>query len=523
MEKQILPLLALRGKMVYPNTSVYFEVSRPKSMAALEQAVNHEQRIFLVNQIDPSLDKPEEEDLYTVGTVAKILQMVKAGQGVLRVFVEGEARARITSYIEFDGCVKVEVEEIPDTNYPENPVEEEAFFRMLEEEAQEFSEKNPGFFAPQLQKAIDEKELLLLINELASQLPFELGKKQQILEESDVKKQAEMLLAILKEEVEISIIRNELAEKVKKNVDKNQKDYLLREQQKVIREELGEDDIVSEADEYLEKCEALKASKEVKDKIKKEIKRYKKMPPVAAESTMTKNYIETMLEMPWNKVSRDSKSLEKAMEILEEDHYGLKKVKERILDYLAVRFLTKKGETPILFTFRTAKEGGERAIEPDEYVELNEKIAKSGYVDLVDVEAFTGDEVVKDIIEGAHAHDVKVVASNHDFDKTPAKSDIIYRLRKMQELGADIPKIAVMPQNKKDVLTLLAATEEMVNNYADRPIITMSMAGTGVISRLCGEVFGSSMTFGAAKKASAPGQMGVEDLSTVLGLLHKSM
>ena len=348
MEKQILPLLALRGKMVYPNTSVYFEVSRPKSMAALEQAVNHEQRIFLVNQIDPSLDKPEEEDLYTVGTVAKILQMVKAGQGVLRVFVEGEARARITSYIEFDGCVKVEVEEIPDTNYPENPVEEEAFFRMLEEEAQEFSEKNPGFFAPQLQKAIDEKELLLLINELASQLPFELGKKQQILEESDVKKQAEMLLAILKEEVEISIIRNELAEKVKKNVDKNQKDYLLREQQKVIREELGEDDIVSEADEYLEKCEALKASKEVKDKIKKEIKRYKKMPPVASESTMTKNYIETMLEMPWNKVSRDSKSLEKAMEILEEDHYGLKKVKERILDYLAVRFLTKKGETPIL-------------------------------------------------------------------------------------------------------------------------------------------------------------------------------
>lgn len=186
------------------------------------------------------------------------------------------------------------------------------------------------------------------MSELASQLPFELGKKQQLLEESDIKQQIQSLLAILTEEVEISIIRNELAEKVKKNVDKNQKDYLLREQQKVIREELGEEDIVSEADEYLEKCEKLKASKEVKDKIKKEIKRYKKMPPIAAESTMTKNYIETMLEMPWNKVSRDSKSLEKAMEILEEDHYGLKKVKERILDYLAVRFLTKKGETPIL-------------------------------------------------------------------------------------------------------------------------------------------------------------------------------
>ena len=348
MEKQILPLLALRGKMVYPNTSVYFEVSRPKSMAALEQAVNHEQQIFLVNQIDPSIDKPDQEDLYTVGTIAKILQMVKAGQGVLRVFVEGQTRARISSYTEVDGCVKVEVEELPDTGYPETPVEEEAFFRMLEEGAEEFSEKNPGFFAPQLQKAIDERDLRSLVKELASQLPFELGKKQQLLEESDIKQQIQSLLAILTEEVEISIIRNELAEKVKKNVDKNQKDYLLREQQKVIREELGEEDIVSEADEYLEKCEKLKASKEVKDKIKKEIKRYKKMPPIAAESTMTKNYIETMLEMPWNKVSRDSKSLEKAMEILEEDHYGLKKVKERILDYLAVRFLTKKGETPIL-------------------------------------------------------------------------------------------------------------------------------------------------------------------------------
>ena len=355
MKKQILPLLALRGKMVYPDTSVYFEVSRPKSMAALEQAVNHEQQIFLVNQIDPSIDKPDQEDLYTVGTIAKILQMVKAGQGVLRVFVEGQTRARISSYTEVDGCVKVEVEELPDTGYPETPVEEEAFFRMLEEGAEEFSEKNPGFFAPQLQKAIDERDLRSLVSELASQLPFELGKKQQLLEESDIKQQIQSLLAILTEEVEISIIRNELAEKVKKNVDKNQKDYLLREQQKVIREELGEEDIVSEADEYLEKCEKLKASKEVKDKIKKEIKRYKKMPPIAAESTMTKNYIETMLEMPWNKVSRDSKSLEKAMEILEEDHYGLKKVKERILDYLAVRFLTKKGETPILCLVVTSR------------------------------------------------------------------------------------------------------------------------------------------------------------------------
>ena len=181
------------------------------------------------------------------------------------------------------------------------------------------------------------------------------------------------------------------------------------------------------------------------------------------------------------------------------------------------------GETPILFTFRTSKEGGEKAIEPEPYKELNIQAAKSGYVDLVDVEVFTGDEIVKESIENAHACGGKVVASNHDFDKTPEKDEIVRRLQKMQELNADIPKIAVMPTCKKDVLTLLSATEEMYINYADRPIITMSMAGTGVISRLCGEVFGSALTFGAAKKASAPGQMGVEDLKTVLELLHKSL
>ena len=181
------------------------------------------------------------------------------------------------------------------------------------------------------------------------------------------------------------------------------------------------------------------------------------------------------------------------------------------------------GNTPILMTFRTSKEGGEKAIDDKAYAELNLNAAKSGLVDLIDVEIFTGDAVVREIIDGAHAAGVKVVASNHDFHKTPAKSDIIYRLRKMQDMGADIPKIAVMPQNKRDVLTLLAATEEMMTDYADRPVITMSMAGTGVISRLCGEVFGSSMTFGAAGKASAPGQMGVNDLNTVLGLLHNAL
>lgn len=201
---------------------------------------------------------------------------------------------------------------------------------------------------------------------------------------------------------------------------------------------------------------------------------------------------------------------------------------ENVFDFAKLEDVLKDlrevlGDMPILMTFRTSKEGGEKAIEDDVYADINIKAAQTGYVDMVDVEVFTGDEIVKKIIDGAHAAGVKVVASNHDFFKTPDKDDIVGRLRKMQDLGADIPKIAVMPQNKKDVLTLLAATEEMATEYADRPIITMSMAGTGVISRLAGEVFGSALTFGAAAKASAPGQMGVEDLKDVLTKLHNAL
>ena len=180
-------------------------------------------------------------------------------------------------------------------------------------------------------------------------------------------------------------------------------------------------------------------------------------------------------------------------------------------------------DIPVLFTFRTSKEGGEKEISPKDYVALNIAVADSGYVDLIDVEAFTGDDIVTDMITRAHAAGVKVIASNHDFFKTPEKDEIVRRLCKMQELGADIPKIAVMPTCRQDVLTLLGATLEMQEHYADRPIITMSMAGTGIVSRLTGESFGSALTFGAASKASAPGQIGVEQLKQVLDIIHSSL
>lgn len=198
-----------------------------------------------------------------------------------------------------------------------------------------------------------------------------------------------------------------------------------------------------------------------------------------------------------------------------EEAADYKKVKECLKELRSIL-----GEIPLLFTFRTAEEGGEAALETEAYMELNQEAVRSGCVDLVDVELFTGDEYVLRMISFAHQYGVKVIASNHDFEKTPDRETIIFRLCKMQELGADILKIAVMPQSKKDVLNLLLTTDEMVSEYARQPVITMSMGKLGVISRLCGEQFGSAVTFGAAGKVSAPGQIEAAELKKVLEILH---
>lgn len=194
----------------------------------------------------------------------------------------------------------------------------------------------------------------------------------------------------------------------------------------------------------------------------------------------------------------------------------------QVLDTLSLLRATL-GDIPILFTFRTKKEGGERAIEMESYTALNKTVAQSGFADAVDVEIFSGDDIVYANIKNIRQAGVVVVGSNHDFHKTPDKDDLLYRLRKMQDMGADIPKMAVMPNSRADVLTLLAATNEMASKYADRPIITMAMSKDGVVSRLCGEVFGSAMTFGSAGQSSAPGQIPLEQLNIVLELIHGAM
>ncbi|QJT81433.1 type I 3-dehydroquinate dehydratase [Kosakonia sp. MUSA4] len=203
------------------------------------------------------------------------------------------------------------------------------------------------------------------------------------------------------------------------------------------------------------------------------------------------------------------------------DHFADVASIDTVLEAAAI-IRSTLADKPLLFTFRSAKEGGEQALSADDYITLNRAAVDSGLVDMIDLELFTGDELIKTTVAHAQAKNVRVVMSNHDFHKTPPAEEIVGRLRKMQELGADIPKIALMPQSKTDVLTLLSATLTIQEQYADRPLITMSMAKTGVISRLAGEVFGSAATFGAVKKASAPGQISVGDLRTVLTILHQA-
>ena len=319
----VLPALALRGKIIFPKTSSFFEVSRPKSIKALEEAMNTNQRIFLLAQKSAAVENPDKDDLYQVGTIVKIQQMVKVGQNVLRVFAEGEERAIAVEFIETQLLFRAEAEVLEDRDFPVGLVGVTAVRRSIQELMDQFVDKNPRFLTQKLERVMEQGDLQAYMNELMSELPASLEKKQQFLEETRVMGQAKMLMEILTEELAISDVRNDLARQVKENVDKNQRDYLLREQQKVIRKELGEEDIGSDADDYEEKCDALEASDEVKEKIRKEIRRFRQTPQMAAESAMMRAYIETMLEMPWDHATTDCRDMQKAKDILEADHYGL--------------------------------------------------------------------------------------------------------------------------------------------------------------------------------------------------------
>lgn len=345
---QHLPAIALRGTTIFPDMIIHFDVSREKSIKAIEKAMVQDQRVFLITQRDPQTEEPSQEDLYTVGTIGEIKQLVKNRKNMVQVLVEGKQRAELVRFDSEDVYLEAEVALFEEEEISLDENVKEAMLRGIKELFVRYCNENTKMSKDLAGQILEIEEIEKVIDQIAVNLPMKYEDKQKILEAASLEDRYETLGMILSNEIEIMQIRIDLSNKVKERVDKNQREYILREQMKVIREELGDQDTVSEADRFKEQTDKLKASKEVKEKIYKEIQRFQSAAGVQAEAGVARSYIETLLSLPWDKASRDNKNLKKANKILEEDHYGLEKVKERIMEFLAVRTLTKKGESPIL-------------------------------------------------------------------------------------------------------------------------------------------------------------------------------
>ena len=332
-----------------PEMIVHFDVSRERSIAAIQQAMVEEQEIFLVAQKSIETENPGQDDVYEIGTVASVKQLIKLSKKVVRVLVEGKNRAVLKKIEETDPYLRAEVEvlEEQEVTIPDD-LNAEAKMRGLKEIITKYAAKNGKISKESVAEILDITDLKRLVNEVAANIPLKYKDQQELLEELDFWSRYEKLSLKLVNEMQIMEIKEELQRKVKNKVDKHQKEYLLREQLKVIREELGEDTTFSDADEFEEACSKLDAPEEVKEKLHKEIGRFKNTIGSQAENGVIRTYIETILEMPWNKRAEDNTDINYAKEVLEADHYGLEQVKERILEFLAVRTLTQKGESPIL-------------------------------------------------------------------------------------------------------------------------------------------------------------------------------
>lgn len=332
-----------------PEMIVHFDVSRERSIAAIQQAMVEEQEIFLVAQKSIETENPGQDDVYEIGTVASVKQLIKLSKKVVRVLVEGKNRAVLKKIEETDPYLRAEVEvlEEQEITIPDD-LNAEAMMRGLKEIITKYAAKNGKISKESVAEFLDITDLKRLVNEVAANIPLKYKDQQELLEELDFWSRYEKLSLKLVNEMQIMEIKEELQRKVKNKVDKHQKEYLLREQLKVIREELGEDTTFSDADEFEEACSKLDAPEEVKEKLHKEIGRFKNTIGSQAENGVIRTYIETILEMPWNKRAEDNTDINYAKEVLESDHYGLEQVKERILEFLAVRTLTQKGESPIL-------------------------------------------------------------------------------------------------------------------------------------------------------------------------------
>ena len=344
-----MPAVALRGTTILPGMIVHFDISRKVSSASIDRAMLRDEKIFLITQRDPHVENPEIDDLWNVGTISRIKQVVRLPKNMIRVLVEGETRAEILSFEKVEdyseAVINIPAEE-PQEMYPESL--REAMMRNIRQLLRSYMEENNNISRDLASQIMEANDISKMMDQVAINLPLSYEQRQQILEAVTLIERYDAIGVLLTNETDIYRIRRELQDKVRERVDKNQREYILREQMKVIREELGEDTTLSDIDRFKEGVDKLKASKEVKERILEEIRRFQNLPGQSPESAVTRGYIETLLAMPWDKASRDRKDLKRAKDILERDHYGLEKVKERILEFLAVRQLTGKGEGPIL-------------------------------------------------------------------------------------------------------------------------------------------------------------------------------
>lgn len=346
--RENLPAVALRGITILPDMMIHFDLNRKPSVRAVETAMACDQRIFLVTQKLPETENPKQEDVYQVGCIASVRQVIKLPDGLVRVLVEGSARGKLISFLpEEEEYIRAEVEPVLQESQSADAHEEEAMTRNIMEVFQEYCQIHPRTGRTMVRRLEEINELGSLLDQIAENLPVDYQSKQKVLEALDMGERYQVLHEMLQKEVDVAKIRSELAGKVKDRVDKNQKEYILREQMRYIQEELGGEDL-SEGAQFEAALSRLKASKEVKEKIAKEIARFKNLNSNSSEYSVERGYIETLLELPWDKVSRDVTDVGRAEEILARDHYGLAQVKERMLEFLAVRALTKRGDSPII-------------------------------------------------------------------------------------------------------------------------------------------------------------------------------
>lgn len=344
----VLPAIALRGTTILPGMIVHFDVSRERSVKAIEAAILHDQKIFLVTQIDPEVESPDLAGVYHVGTIAYIKQVVKLPQNLLRVLVEGTGRATLVKFEQEFPFIRSEITPVDEEEMQMPEPVMEAMHRSLKELFHRYCMENGKVSKELVAQILNIDNVEELVEQIAVNIPLSYQNKQKILEALTLEERYEVLGAILGNEIEIMQIGRDLQKKVKARIDKNQREYILREQLKLIREELGEDNTADDAEEFKKKLQELQAGDEVKEKISKEIERFKNTNSNVSENAVLRGYIETMLALPWEKKSTDSDDLKEAWKVLQEGHYGLKDVKERVMEFLSVRKLTHKGKSPIL-------------------------------------------------------------------------------------------------------------------------------------------------------------------------------